>query len=74
LTGSAAIVIECNAASPCDSTIFLADFTPGSVDVVVTTAGNSSTQSFTPEYAELYPNGPECDPVPCLQATIQVKV
>jgi len=70
---SATIVIECNATSPCESSIFLPDFTPGSVEVAVTSGTASSTQTFTPEYAELQPNGPECGPI-CLQAIIRVDV
>lgn len=74
VSGSQPLTIVCDGSSQCGSTIFVPDLTPQSLEVTVTTPDGSATATFTPEYAEYYPNGPECDEHPCLQARIRVPV
>lgn len=48
---------------------------PESLTVVLRVDGIViASETFTPEYAELYPNGRECDVVPCRQAGVEAAV
>ena len=51
--------------------IFVSQFTPDQVNLSLTLGEQTLTQSFTPDYTLLRPNGPDCDPE-CRQATITV--
>lgn len=69
-----AFVVDQSAAIPRLEAIRLA-FAPEVLGVTATHDGTvRASQQFTPDYDELYPNGRECDRVPCLQQTVQLEV
>jgi hypothetical protein len=64
--------VTCLPPGPCRH--FIPDFTPAEVTVVALLEdGTEEERSFTPEYRDEQPNGPDCPPV-CRQASIRWKL
>jgi hypothetical protein len=59
---------ECTAALGCGQLFRAHGFTAEKVEITVTWAGGTSTRSFTPEYKDVFENGPDCPS--CKQATV----
>ena len=62
---------SCPGTSGCINTVFLAAFTPGRVQLMVTTSAGTRQQDVTPSYVTSRPNGPKCGPT-CRNATVHV--
>jgi hypothetical protein len=68
-TGETPRTFECNAGQPCRG--FLENFMPSQATVTIRLSDRTVQRTVTPEYRDVRPNGPNCDPV-CRQATVQV--
>ena len=66
--------IDC-AAHPCGRRrlIGIEGETPSEITVEVTWGGQSATETFQPEYAPFWPNGPDCSPM-CLQGGVRMEL
>lgn len=64
-------VLDEDRVTPLGIDVVIEDQSPPSLEVVVRLDGAVITaQTFTPIYEEYFPNGPECDLVPCRQALV----
>jgi hypothetical protein len=62
---------ECNPGQICRG--FLENFMPSQATVTVRLPDRTVQRNVTPQYRDVRPNGPNCDPV-CRQATVQVAI
>jgi hypothetical protein len=60
---------SCPGDTGCTNQVFFRDFTPGSVNLMVTTTAGTRQITVAPTYETSRPNGPNCAPT-CRSATI----
>lgn len=68
---TAVYTATCPGANGCTNAVFFADFTPGRVQLTITTTGGTRTQEVSPAYTVSQPNGPSCAPA-CRRATVPI--
>jgi hypothetical protein len=71
--GSQEFYIDCTDDSPCLASVFLEGFLPETVRVTVSAGVDEWTVVTTPEYVEVKPNGPRCDPT-CQVGKVSLQV
>lgn len=75
MSGPARVVVDCGPSHrDCRSGVTFEGFTPNSVSLRFTSGAGSFSESFTPEYQNSRPNGPNCGPDFCLSATVMVQL
>lgn len=75
MSGPARVVVDCGPSHrDCRSGVTFEGFTPNSVSLRFTSGAGSFSKSFTPEYQNSRPNGPNCGPDFCLSATVMVQL
>jgi hypothetical protein len=70
-TGESPRTFECNASQPCRG--FLENFMPSQATVTIRLPDRTVQRNISPQYQDVRPNGPNCDPV-CRQARAQVSL